>query len=81
MAERKVFQMTQDDYAKLIEACRPTPLIALQCGMPPSPQESANRAWCELGDRMGFDGMTVEPAGDGVLVFTAVPKPDALVEA
>lgn len=74
MSDRKIFTMTQDDYAKLIEACRPTPLIALQCGMPSNPQENANRAWCELGDRRGFDGMTVEPTGDGALTFSAVSK-------
>lgn len=74
MTERKTFAMTQDDYAKLIEACQPVPMIALQCGMPSSPQENANRAWNALGERMGFDGMTVEPCGDSPLVFTAVAR-------
>lgn len=74
MTERKEFEMSQEDLAKLIEACQPVQLIALQCGMPASPQENANRAWCALGERMGFDGMTVEPSRKGNRFFTAVAK-------
>jgi hypothetical protein len=55
-----------------IKRAQSTPLIALQCGMPQSPQEAANQAWCALGDRMGFNGMTVEPGLDD-LSFTAIP--------
>lgn len=71
--ERKVFEMTDADLKILMEACRPVPLVALHCGSPPSPQERANNAWCALGRRMGFDGMTVEPTGRGARFFTAVP--------
>jgi len=74
MTERRVFEMTDDDLKALLEACRPVPLIAMQCGPVSSPQENANRAWCALGDRMGFDGMTVMPTGNGQKIFTAVPK-------
>ena len=66
--------MTQDDLDKILDACKPVPMIMLQCGMPESPQERANRAWAELGSRMGFDAMTVEPTGEGNRFFTAVPS-------
>lgn len=69
---RREFEMTPDDLKRLLDACRPVPMIMLQCGEPPSPQEGANRAWCELGKRMGFDGMTVEPSSKGDRFFTAI---------
>lgn len=71
----KLFEMTDDDLAKIMAAihrAQSTPLVALHCGMPQSPQEAANEAWCELGRRLGFDGMTVKPAGSGGMkCFTA----------
>lgn len=40
-----------------------------------SPQENANQAWAELGRRMGFDPMTVQPVeGKNTRFFTAVPS-------
>nr|DAH84817.1 MAG TPA: hypothetical protein [Caudoviricetes sp.] len=69
---RVQFEMTQADLDKIMGAIRQaqsTPLIALQCGMPKSVQEVANEAWCELGQRMGFDGMSVQPAGRGGMRF------------
>lgn len=75
---RQVYEMTQADFDGIIariKSAQDTPLIALQCGMPTSPQEAANAAWCELGKRMGFDGMTVAPTGKGKFSFTAVPLP------
>lgn len=68
---RKEFEMTEDQLAALLEACKPVRLIMLQCGQPSSPQENANRAWCSLGKEMGFDGMTVKPTGKGDRFFTA----------
>ncbi len=73
-AERKEYTMEQADFDALIEACRPVPMIALNCGAPSSPQENANRAWNSLGDKMGFDGSTVKPTGSNQLKFTAVPN-------
>jgi hypothetical protein len=60
---RKEFEMTQAQLDNLLDACKPVPLIAIHCGMPSSPQERANDAWRELGDELGFDYMTVRPAG------------------
>lgn len=69
---RKEFKMTEEQRDKLLEACKPVPLIALYCGTPKSPQENANDAWKKLGVEMGFDGMTVRPVtGKSNLYFTA----------
>ena len=67
--------MSEDDLSALLKACTPVPLIMLQCGMPPSPQQRANDAWEALGKKMGFDHMTVEPTGRGDRLFRAEPKP------
>lgn len=56
------FEMTEADFAELLNACRPTPALALNCGAPPTPQEKANAAWARLGEKMGFDHMTVRPS-------------------
>lgn len=65
------FVMSEADKAKLLEACSPVPLIALQCGPIMSQQERANIAWGELGKKMGFKAMTVEPSRKGDRYFTA----------
>ena len=70
---RTNFEMTPDDLEKLLSAMSQVPLIALQCGMPRSAQENANAAWAELGSRMGFDAMTVQPNGRGDRFFSAEP--------
>ena len=70
------FRMTQEQYDKIIEACKPVPMIMLQCGNPPSQQENANRAWERLGGEMGFDSKTVQAtSGDDPLVFDAEATP------
>lgn len=69
------FEMTDEDLAKLIEASQPVPMIMLQCGAPTNPQVSVNRAWQELGDRMGFDHMTACASRPGnPRFFYAEPK-------
>lgn len=65
------FEMTQEDLDELLEACRPVPAIMLQCGTPPSQQENANNAWRKLGEKMGFDYMSVEPTSKGDRFFLA----------
>src|ERR1019366_8437187 len=74
MYPRTNYEMTPADLAKIYDACKSVPMIMLQCGTPSSPQENANRAWAELGARMGFDHMTVQPTGNGDRFFTAVPS-------
>jgi len=69
---RQEFTMTQGDFDKIMDACKPVTMIALQCGTPRSPLENANAAWKRLGKQMGFDGMTVQPIpGRSQLAFTA----------
>jgi hypothetical protein len=73
---RKEFEITEEELAELLEACRPTPAMYLSGGTPmfETPQENANRAWRRLGEKKGFDSMTVEPvSGKGQRFFTAVP--------
>jgi hypothetical protein len=72
--ERMNFEMTEADLDELLQACRSVPLIALQCGSPPSPQENANAAWDRLGEKMGFYGSTVKPTGKNNRFFNAIPK-------
>ena len=67
-----IFEMTQDDLDELLSHMKPVPMIMLQCGEPPSPQENANNAWRRLGTKMGFDHMTVKPSGRGDRFFSAV---------
>lgn len=68
------YEMTPADLEKILDACKPVPMIMLQCGPGRSQQDRANDAWAELGARMGFDHMTVQPTGNGDRFFTAVPS-------
>lgn len=71
------YEMTTEQYDKLIEACKPVPYIIIGGQEPPSPQENANAAWAALGEELGFDYKTVAPSpGKGIRHFTAVPKED-----
>lgn len=67
------YVMSEEDLDQLLNAMKPVPMIMLQCGTPPSVQERANRAWAVLGEKMGFDPMTVRPNGKGDRYFSAVP--------
>ncbi len=58
---RKEFKLTDEQLDKVLDASKPVKLIALQTGMPRSPQENANSAWKALGEEMGFQFMTVQP--------------------
>ena len=72
---RKEFEMTKEQFDELARGMTPSPMIALQCGQPLSIQDRANASWCRLGDKMGFDGMTVLPVpGKSGRFFTSVPK-------
>ena len=74
MSDRHEYEMTEADLAKILDACKPVPLIALNAGMPSRPQENANRAWRALGHKMGFNYLTVRPVnGKGDRFFTAEP--------
>ena len=72
--QRREFEMSKEDKAMLLEACKPVRYMVFG-GIPPrSPAENANAAWEQLGRKMGFHYMTVKPtAGKGDSFFTAVP--------
>lgn len=77
------YQMSAEQQAGLLEACKPVPAMYLSGGqlMGNSPQENANEAWRKLGLVMGFDHMTVEPiSGKPNTFFRAEPAPDPLIE-
>jgi hypothetical protein len=68
---RTNYEMTADDLTALFDAMKPVPMIALQCATVRSVQENANAAWAMLGEKMGFDPMTVQPTGKGDRFFSA----------
>ena len=71
--------MTQTDLDKILDACKPTPVMMIGSSCGSTPQENANRAWQALGERMGFDSMTVQPIEDkSMRFFTAVPNETTL---
>ena len=77
MNPRVDYEMSEEDYAAIISARRPMPVMFLSGGTPigGSQQENANAAWAALGAKMGFDAMTVRPGNTGnKLSFTAVPS-------
>jgi hypothetical protein len=76
----KEFHMSEEQFEVLVNSIVSEPLIMLQCGMPESPQEKANRAWNKLGREMGFVGNTARPIyGKDQTWFTAEPvEPEVL---
>ena len=72
---KKLYEMSEEQLAKLLEACRPTPVMYVSGGQPmgSTPQENANRAWKKLGTEMGFVWDTVEPTDKGDRCFLAEP--------
>jgi len=69
---RREFEMSEEDHDKIMDACKPVPLILIGGVEPRSAQENANSAWDRLGERMGFVGETVEGVeGKSTRFFTA----------
>lgn len=71
---KREYEMSEDDLEKILDASKPTPVMSVdgKTNMFGTPQENANRAWKALGQRMGFDYMTVTPLPDkGDRFFTA----------
>lgn len=72
---RTNYEMTQADLDIILAACVPTRVMMIGGSTGSSPQENANRAWAALGEKMGFDHMTVRPEpGMGHRFFTAIPS-------
>lgn len=78
MTERREYEMTEADLAELLAAMKPVPAMYLSGGqlMGASQQENANAAWRRLGERMGFQYMTVQGSSKGKRFFTAIPNPE-----
>lgn len=77
MYPRVEYEMTQADLDKILDACKPTPVMYLSGGVSigGSQQDNANAAWAKLGEQMGFDSMTVQPIqGRTMRFFSAVPN-------
>lgn len=73
---KKRFDMTEADLRRILDASKPTIYMVFGNQPPLSSQDNANAAWRELGDRMGFDGMSAEPIpGAPPTAFLATPKP------
>lgn len=70
----KDYEMTQEDLDVLLDAMKPVPYMIIGGVAPRSQQENANAAWKALGEKMGFDYMTVRPNGKGDRFFTAMSK-------
>jgi nitrogen regulatory protein PII len=74
MYPRVNYEMTQEDLDTILNSMKSVPMIMLNIGGSRSPQERANDAWEQLGKKMGFDSMTVQPIfGKGDRFFSAVP--------
>jgi len=72
---RTNYEMTEADLEAMLDACKPVPYMVMGGHAPSSPQENANRAWARLGEKMGFDPMTVQPVqGKGSRFFSAIPS-------
>jgi hypothetical protein len=75
MYPRTNYEMSEADLEAILDACKSVPVMKIGNYTPSSPQENANRAWGELGEKMGFDHMTVQPIpGKGNRFFSAVPS-------
>lgn len=74
MYPRTNYEMTEEDLKTLLASMQPVPMIMLNVGGGRSQQERANDAWKSLGEKMGFDHMTVQPTGKGDRFFTAIPS-------
>lgn len=75
MYPRINYEMTQQELDELLESFKAVPVMMIGSYAPSSQQENANRAWARLGEKLGFDYMTVQPiSGKGDRFFSAVPS-------
>ena len=69
MNPRVEYKMTEEDLKVLLKACKSVPVMMVGSQSLGSTQENSNRAWESLGDKMGFEVMTVLPSGKGQKFF------------
>ena len=68
---KQEFEMTQEQFDEIIDACKTVPMIMIQRGNTRTKQENANDAWERLGKVMGFNHMSVKPSGSDLKKFFA----------
>ena len=69
---RREYELTEEQLATILDACKPVVCIKVGNYSPRNPQEKANAVWAAMGKELGFDHMTVGPApGKGPHFFTA----------
>lgn len=74
MYPRVNYEMTEAELEEILDACKPTVCMQIGSYEGSTPQENANEAWRKLGEKRGFDYMTVQPIeGMGQRFFSAVP--------
>jgi hypothetical protein len=67
------YDLTDEQFEAIMQASRPVPMIALQCGAPSSPQENANRAWRKIAAEVGCRFETIQPYPGEARSFVAEP--------
>ena len=69
---RREYELTEEQLASLLDACKPVTCMKVGNYSPRSPQENANSAWEAMGKELGFRHMTVKPVSSkGQCFFTA----------
>ena len=75
MYPRTNYEMTEEELENIVAASKPVSAMMIGGTTAASPQENANNAWKALGDKLGFDYMTVRPInGKSNRYFSAVPS-------
>ncbi len=68
---RREYEMSEEQFAALLDASAPVVCIKIGNSWPRTPQENANAAWAQLGKQMGFLSLTVKPIPGYKRRFTA----------
>ena len=67
------YDLTEEQYQRLLSASKPVMMIALQCGNPQSPRENAEAEWHKIAAEVGCQYSTIEPYSGEPKSFTAEP--------
>ena len=75
ITERREYEMSEEQYQRMLEVGRPGPYLVAGGMPPPSRQEAVNDAWLALGVELECFGSTAEPIpGKGDRFFSATPR-------
>jgi predicted TIM-barrel fold metal-dependent hydrolase len=64
MADRVEFELSDEEFAAILDASRPVPYIVVGGVEPRTSQQNANAAWQRLAAERGFKWDTVRPGRD-----------------